>query len=379
VKYLYAVLISALLLQGCNSNPNAIEPSPLPDYDKRFDVDRLWQRDVGVGNKRGTLMLTPVATERWLFTVDANGRLHSFDRNTGKKHWRKELGMRAGGLAAGYGYLIVGTRDGDALALDLETGEQRWKARLSSEVLASPAIDADMVVVQTLDGRVTALRLDTGEHLWSYEEVVPVLTLHGTSAPLIREARVYSAFASGKVVVLEKATGVPVWERRVAEPSGRSEMDRLIDVDANLIVEAGGVFAVTYQGKVAVLDDESGRPFWDKDLSSYQQISSSAGTLFISDDHARVWCIDQRSGSAQWKNEALYGRGLNGTAVQKGLVVSGDDDGYLHWFDSIDGKLVARRFFDADGFAAPPLVYDDILYALSGDGELAAYSIEALK
>lgn len=373
------MLLSVLVLQACNSNPDAIEPSPLPDFDKRFDVDRLWRHDVGFGNRRGALMLTPVATERWVITSDINGRLHSFDRLSGKKHWRKDLETRTGGIAAGYGYLVVGTRDGEVQALDLETGEPRWQARVSSEVLASPALDAGMVVVQTLDGRVTALRLDSGAALWTHEEVVPVLTLHGTSTPLIKNGRIYTAYASGKVVVLDQNTGIPVWERRVAEPTGRSEMDRLVDVDANIIVEAGGVFAVTYQGKVAVLDDESGRPFWDKDMSSYQQISSSAGTLFISDDHGRVWCIDQRTGSAQWKNEKLYGRGLNGTAVQKGLVVSGDDDGYLHWLDSIDGKLVARRFFDADGFAAPPLVYDDVLYALSGDGELAAYSIEALK
>ena len=287
--------------------------------------------------------------------------------------------MRVGGIGAGYGYLIVGTRDGDAVALDAVSGEEKWRVRLSSEVLAAPAISADKVVFQTLDGRVVALNPDTGDQLWSYEEVVPILTLRGTSSPLITNGRVYTGYASGKVVVLDEATGVPVWERRVAEPTGRSELDRLVDVDANIIVEGGGVFAVTFQGKLAVLDNETGRPFWDKDMSSYQQISSSAGTLFISDDHARVWSVDQRTGSALWKSEALYGRVLNGTAIQKGLVVTGDREGYLHWLDAIDGKIVARRFFDADGFAAPPVVYDDTLYVLSGDGELAAYSVESLK
>ena len=376
MKKRLAILLAAFALQACSSNPDAIEPVPLPKFEKRFDVDRLWHRDVGFGNRGGAQVLTPVATERWLITADLYGRLQSFERNKGKKHWRRDLEMNIGAVSAGYGYLMVGTRDGALLALDLETGEERWRARLSGEVLAPPAIDADMVVVQTLDGRVSALKLESGDQLWGYEEVVPVLTLHGTSSPLITNGRVYAAFASGKVVVLDQGTGVPIWERRVAEPTGRSEMDRLIDVDANLIVEAGGVFAVTYQGKVAVLDDESGRPFWDKEMSSYQQMSSSAGTLFIADDHARVWCIDQRTGAAQWKTESLYGRELNGTAIQRGLVVTGDAEGYLHWLDAIDGKLVARRFFDADGFAAPPLVYDDTLYVLSSDGELAAYSIE---
>lgn len=378
MKKLLFVLLPLLLLQGCSSNPEAVEPVDLPKFKKTFDVDRLWHRGAGIGNRNGSLMLAPVVTEQHLYSADLRGRLYCFDRANGKKLWRRDVGLRVGGIGAGYGYLIVGTRDGDAVALDASSGEEKWRVRLSSEVLAAPAISADKVVFQTLDGRVVAMNPDTGDQLWSYEEVVPILTLRGTSSPLITNGRVYTGYASGKVVALDESTGVPVWERRVAEPTGRSELDRLIDVDANIIVEGGGVFAVTFQGKLAVLDDETGRPFWDKDMSSYQQISSSAGTLFISDDHARVWSVDQRTGSALWKSEALYGRILNGTAIQKGLVVTGDREGYLHWFDAIDGKIVARRFFDADGFAAPPVVYDDILYVLSGDGELAAYSIESL-
>lgn len=374
-----ASVLAVFALQGCSSNPNAIEPAPLPSFEKRFDVDRLWHRDAGFGNHRGSLMLKPVATEQFLYTADIRGRLYCYDRETGKKVWRKDLSMRVGGMTAGYGYLILGTRDGDALALDAASGEEKWRIRLSSEVLSAPTISADKVIVQTLDGRVTALNVDSGESIWIHEEVVPILTLRGTSSPLVQSGKVYSAYASGKVVVLDEATGVPFWERRVAEPTGRSELDRLVDIDTNLIVEGGGVFAVTFQGKVAVLEEDSGRPFWDKDMSSYQQVSSDVGALFIADDHGLVWSIDQRTGSALWKNDSLYGRVLNGTAIQRGLVVTGDADGYLHWLDAIDGGIVAQRFFDPDGFAAPPLVYDDTLYALSGDGELAAYSVEALK
>lgn len=379
-KLLLTALPLVALLQACSgAPPDAVEPTPLASFEKAFDVDRLWRRDAGFGNLRGSLMLPPVVTDRFVYTVDIRGRLQCIERKSGKKQWRRDLDLRVGGMNVGYGMIVLGTRDGDALALDADSGEEKWRARLSSEVLAAPALSADKVLVQTIDGRLHALELDTGASRWTYEETVPVLTLRGTSSPVPTGGRVYAAYASGKVVALDGDSGIPVWERRVAEPSGRSELDRLVDIDANLVVENGGVFAVTFQGKVAVLDEASGRPFWDKDMSSHLRISSSAGSLFVADELARVWSLDQRSGAALWKNEALYGRELNGTAIQRGLVVTGDSEGYLHWLDTIDGRIVARRFFDADGFAAPPVVYDDILYVLSGDGELAAYRVDPLQ
>lgn len=372
------LVLLPFLLQACSSNPNVVEPTPLASFERSFDVDRLWHRDAGIGVRLGALTLTPAVTSRHLYVADVEGRLYCFDRLTGKRIWRLETGLRIGALNVGYGYLLLGTRDGEAVALKADSGDEVWRVRLSSEVLASPALGADKVVFQTLDGRITALELDTGSSLWAYEESVPVLTLRGTAAPALSAGRVYAAFASGKVVALEETSGLPIWERRIAEPTGRSELDRLVDIDGNLVVENGGVFAVSFQGKLAVLDQDSGRPYWDKDMSSHQRMSSAAGTLFVADEKGVVWCVEQRSGSALWKNEAFLGRGLNGTAVQQGLVLTGDAEGYLHWLDAIDGHQVARRFFDPDGFAAPPVVYDDVLYVLSGDGELAAYRVEPM-
>lgn len=374
-------LLPLLLVAACGSKPpEAVPPTPLAAFEARFTVKRLWHNDAGAGVRgQSSLQLAPAVSSRFVHVVDVRGRLQAFDRATGKRLWRRETGLRPGGLTVGYGRVLIGTRDGELVSLQAEDGAEQWRVALSGEVLSAPALDGERVVVQTIDGRVMALDAATGAPQWMFEEVVPVLTLRGTSSPVIVGDQVLAAFASGKVVALDADNGLPLWERRIAEPSGRSELERMVDIDGGLVVENGGVFAASYQGQIAVVDQFGGRLFWERPMSSWQPMSSAAGTLFVADADGIVWAIDQRTGSALWKTEALRGRGLTGTAVHNGLVVVGDAEGYLHWLDTIDGTQVARRRFDPDGFAASPVVYDDVLHVFSRDGELAAYRIRPKK
>ena len=373
--WLLPLLFAALWLGGCSSNPNAIEPVDLERFDKEYKVKRIWRRG---GLDDQAVWLRMAISGDALYAADAAGRVYAFSTDRGKRRWRVKLDEPlSAGVGAGYGLVMVGTRQGELVALSAQDGSEQWRQPLSSELLAPPALGDGLVVAQTLDGRVTAFSVEDGTRAWQFEAVVPVLSLRGTAAPLIDGGRVYTGFASGKVVALELASGVPVWEQRVAEPTGRSELDRLVDIDGSLIVEGGAVFAATYQGKVAVLDQESGRPFWDKDISVFRSMDSAEGVLFLSDALARVWAIDQRSSSALWKQEGLYGRGSNGVVVHDDLVVTGDDEGFLHWMESVDGHFVARRRHDRDAFAGPLLARGGVLYALSADGRLAAYRLEA--
>ncbi|MCQ6261275.1 outer membrane protein assembly factor BamB [Alloalcanivorax profundimaris] len=372
-----AVLLCVMALAGCSSNPNAIEPNPLPDFEKRFDVDRLWRSGAGDGVEESAVTLRPAVTAQRVFAADIHGRVYGFDREKGKRQWRAKTGDRiSGGLYAGYGQVLYGTREGEAVALDAETGEELWRTPVSSEIMAEPTSNGLLAIFQTIDGHVQALDAETGEQVWDYETTVPNLTLLGGAQPVIESGRVYAGFASGKVAAIELETGAPVWERRVAEPTGRSELDRLVDVDSSLLVENGGVFTATFQGKLAVLDWENGRPYWNKDLSSHQELSSYLGSLFVSDSDGLVRAAEQRSGSFLWQQDKLYGRRLTGTVVQDGLVAVGDFEGYLHWMDADTGELVARYHHDGDPFAGTPVVYDEVLYALSADGKLAAYRLE---
>jgi outer membrane protein assembly factor BamB len=369
--------VAVLFLTACSKNPNIIEPSPLPEFEAEYRVEQVWRKNAGAGVDDSRMQLRPAATGRSVFAADVEGHVSAFARGKGHRRWRRDTGYRiAGGVEAAYGMVLFGTRDGEVVALSADNGDERWRARVGSEVLAAPATDGNQVVVQTLDGQVVSLNADTGEQRWSFNVSVPVLTLRGTSAPVIANNRVLTAFASGQLVALQSDGGVQAWQHQVAEPTGRSELDRLVDVDANLVVSDGAVFAATFQGKLAVVDLNNGRPYWKRDMSTHVAMDLGSSALFVADDESRVHAIQQRTGDTLWRQDKLRGRRLAGVVVHQQLPVTGDQDGYLHWLDASSGQPVARRRHGGDGFAGAPVVRDAVLYVLGRDGALAAYRLE---
>jgi outer membrane protein assembly factor BamB len=374
------ILTLLVSLAACGNKPKEVEPTALASFDREYRVDRLWHRYSGFGAQRKPLRLEPAASEAHLYIADLTGRVRALKRDSGRTAWRQNTGLRvATGIRGGYGRLLFGTRDGEAVALSADDGSELWRSQLSGELLSRPATDGEVAIFQSQDGRVVALNVTDGSVLWSFEVTVPVLSLRGQAEPLLVGARVFVGTASGRVVALELASGSPVWERRVAEPTGRSELDRLIDIDGNLILQNGGLFVTTFQGKLAVLDEDSGRVYWDMNMSNANVMSSLSGTLFIADHQGVVRAVDQRTGKDLWKQEGLIARQLTGTAIHNDLVVVGDRQGFLHWLDPQTGNFVARRRHDPDGFSATPMVYGDVLYAVSADGEVAAYRLKAIR
>ena len=64
--------------------------------------------------------------------------------------------------------------------------------------------------------------------------------------------------------------------------------------------------------------------------------------------------------------------GLAANWLLDGLVVVGDFEGYLHWMDHTDGRLIARTRVGSDPITTGLQVYNNVLYVQGDGGELAA-------
>ena len=378
MRWTHAVMLaSAVLVAGCSSTGSKeLPPAELSKFTEEVRLEKQWSRSIGEGQGETWNQLELAAEGDTLFAADVEGLVVAMNRESGTVLWEQELDKPvSGGVGAAYGLVLVGTLKGEVIALDSVNGEVKWRARVGSEVLAAPVSNGDVVVVQTQDDHVVALDAASGERRWSYESTPAVLTLRGTGAPVVTNRLVVAGLSSGKVIALDAQRGIPVWEQRVAVPQGRSELERMVDIDGGLLLSAGTLYVVTYQGQLAALDLQSGRPLWQRQASSYVGVALGFGNVYLSQANGSVEGIDERSTSALWSNESLARRQLTTPAVFSSNVAVGDLEGYLHLLSQVDGRFVGRERVDSDGLRARPLVVGDWLYAYGNSGKLVAYTI----
>ncbi len=369
--------LSAAVMVGCSSSKKELPPAELEKFNAEVELDRIWKRNVGVGQGDLYNNLTPALDGLTLYAADAKGRVVALERETGKEKWEVKLKEPlSGAVGAGGGLVLVGTLDGQVITLDEADGSEKWRAQVSSEVLAAPQTNGDVVVVQTQDDKLVALDISNGERRWIYESTLPVLTVRGHSEPVVDVRQVFAGLASGKVVALSAETGIPMWEQRVAQPTGRSELERMVDIDGRLLLDDQTLYVVSYQGNVAALDAQSGRPLWQHAASSYVGPGAGFGSVYISEADGTVQALDAGSATELWSTEALARRQLTAPVAFSNFVAVGDFEGYLHLLGQTDGRMAGRVRVDGDGLRAAPLTVGDLLFVYGNSGDLAAYKLK---
>ncbi|MBR9911208.1 MAG: outer membrane protein assembly factor BamB [Gammaproteobacteria bacterium] len=367
-----------LLLAACSSNDTVeLEPAELVKFKETVEVKRLWSQSIGSGaGSHYTLLPTAIAGDD-IFAVDTEGLLMAVNRLNGKKRWRIELEERvASGVGAAQGKLFVGTLNGELVALSASDGSELWRTRLSSEVLAPPQSNGSVVVVQTQDGRIVGLDTGSGRQLWMQEVAVPALTLRGTSTPIVTDTAVYAGFASGKIMALDVKDGLVQWEQRVALATGRSELERVVDINAAPLLEGDILYCGSYQGRLVALNRGTGAGLWAKKESSFNNLAAGNQQIYLTDENAIVKAYNANSGTLVWENDQLIRRQVGAPQTFGNYVAVADFEGYVHIMNQSDGTFVARRKVDGDGVRSPMQGVDNILYVYGNSGDLVALRAE---
>ena len=349
----------------------------LVDIENKIKVRKLWTAKLGKDAKFLRVALRPAGDGSRIYAASVDGNVLAFDPESGKRIWRTELDIElAGGPGVGEGLVVVATEDGLAVALDASTGEESWRSDVGAESLAVPAIKGDMVIVQTVDNRIHGLAAYDGSERWTVEQPTPALTVRGSSSPALAGTSAVVGFDNGRLVAIDLDTGDVLWEQLLSPPQGRTDLERLSDIDGAIAVVAQDVYAAGYQGRLAALAAESGQLLWVREISSIEGVAADWNNVYTVREGGELVSMIRRDGTEAWRDDSLLRRELTLPMSFDTTVVVGDFEGYLHFFSNIDGEPVARLRFGGAAITADPMVMGNRLYVQSDDGTLGCFVIQ---
>jgi outer membrane protein assembly factor BamB len=375
------VLVAALLapvlltLGACDSKDKKVDkPAELTDIKSpTVRIQKVWSASVGGGGKKLRLGLGLASLGNKLFAAGREGDVAAFDLNTGKQLWRVDTKLElAGGTGAGADAVAVGSADGTVVLLSADNGAQRWRADVKGEVLSAPAVSENQVIVRTVDGKMRGLALSDGVEVWTTEQQIPRLTLRGTAAPVVARDLALSGFDNGRVLAVSMNDGTTVWDSPVSPSHGRTELERLNDIDAAVRVEGEDVFVAGFQGRAAMLSLESGQVWWTREVSSYRGVDIDSDQMYVSTSEGFLVALKRRTGVEVWRHDSLKLRSLSAPAVVGDYVVVADLEGYVHWFDRATGVVAGRAKTSGDRVTNAPLSVNGIIYVISDKGDITA-------
>lgn len=345
------VLCSIFIISSCSSmdglrfwksdeiDPD--EPKELVAFSNQKNIVIEWKNSFKGENEIGNFL--PDFSAQNLFFSDASGNVSSINASTGDRNWSIELNFLASGTSAGFGLVVVSDIDGNVIAVDQNDGSKLWSTNVKGEVLSKVAIDAKIVVVKTGSGELLGLDRENGEILWSYRSKLPLLTVRGSSSPVIVDDLVYVSFDNGRLGVFELNSGFQVWDGAISYVKGVSELENLIDSDSSPVVDGGLIYTTNYQGNLNIFDTAQKRSVWSYETSSFYSPIVSRGMLTIVEANSGLRSFALKTLQESWTNDDYINRDLSNAVSYKGSLVVGDFEGYVHVIDTLNGKTIGRK------------------------------------
>lgn len=377
-------LLASLALVSCNKlddyllgKDNTPTPKVLTPVASKVAIRETWSTPTGASRKGSTfLKLKPVITGNVIYTADTSGVVQAINKTSGAPIWSRKLqsGIISGPSVA-QGYVVVGTDSSNIVALKQGDGSEVWRSNLSGDALSKPVLVRNEVLAKTIDGNLYAFDLASGKQLWLSEHGAPGLILKASSSPVMVDSKVaLVGYSDGKLDAVDIQTGQVLWQRGIAYATGASDVERLVDIDADPIVQGNVVLLASYQGYIGALSLDNGQFIWRKPASTYTNIVVKGNTLYMSDSNDVVWAINKNNGQVNWKQTELKARGLTEPVLMGDQLIVGDKTGMLHILSTKTGEFVSRIQLSG-AITVSPSVADNNVYVMTANGKLSRFSV----
>jgi outer membrane protein assembly factor BamB len=373
-------LVPVLLLGACSSldklNPFSsstpkVKVAELVPFQSTAELRGQWQANIG---SAGDLTFSPAVVGDSVYAAARDGAIARFDG--GRQIWRIAAGQPiSGGVGSDGKLVVVATPKGEVLAFDAASGHEKWKARVSSEVLAAPAVGDGLVVVRSGDSRIFGFDAADGKRRWVYQRSTPALSLRSNVGVVLAGRHTLVGFPGGKLAAIANNNGAVVWEVTVALPKGATELERVADVTSSPVISGTTVCAAAFQGRVACFDSSSGNTLWSREMSSSAGLDIDSRYVYVADDKGAVHALDRTSGASVWKQDKLTNRGVSRPVALANGVAVADFQGVVHLLRREDGTFAARTTTDGSAVRAEPVRFGAGMLVQTANG--GVYALEA--
>ena len=397
LQRLLGIALATTLIAGCSwfggddNEPEEVKPNPLTAINAEARLETLWSRKIGDGAGDRAVRLRPAVVGGRIFAASADGTVKALTTDTGREIWSteirklftkeelvygftKDLDVITGGVGANEELVVVGTGSGEIVALNQSDGTLAWRSRVSSEMLSVPAVDRELVVAQTIDGKIAAFEALDGERRWIYSNNIPALTLRGTASPMMVSDIIVGAFASGRIAFLGRDNGLAAYDQRIGVAQGNSDLERLVDIDGQMVEMDGSIFVAGFQGRVVGIELNTGRILWAEETSSIAGLGSGFGNIYLATADDQVVAYNANDGREIWRVDALLNRDITAPVAFGSYIAITDFEGYIHLLAQSDGRFVGRKKA-GKGFQAGLVSSNSRLYAMDDNGSLSALEI----
>lgn len=306
-----------------------------------------------------------IAQERLVVVGTSEGRLVALDADTGQERWSVQTGARVDAPPSCDGeVIVVGNNGGLVTAVNLGGGKL-WTAQVRGEVDGPAVFQGDVVVFQDTGDVVHALDRETGKARWTYTRELPdYFTVGGSSWPVISGGRVLAGFSDGVLAALDLADGDLVWGRNLSA----GERD-FVDVDS-ISVWDGVVYASSYAGGLYALDANSGEERWHNELKGVSRVVRQGEALYATSSSRYVVSLDAGSGELVWSYRHETGTPTH-PALVGDVLLYGAAESSAYATDRRSGAVLLE-FDPRAGFNAPVTVEGEDVYLFSNGGTLYA-------
>ena len=372
------VIFFLFLNQGCSlfggdEEDESLLPAELIEFTETVDVDQQWKASVGKGHEGLGIALNPTTDGETVYAASFNGNVIAINANNGRKIWKQSFDFSfTAGPTYKDGILVLGTNNGELINIDSMTGEILWTTTVSSEILAPVAIKDDQIFVRSVDGNLTAFLSNNGSLMWTANHRVPRLSLRGTTSPEVFANAVLSGFDDGKVSAYDLVDGSLLWETMLTPPGGRTEIEKINDIDAPMTIVGNELYVGSYQGALAALALESGDIIWLTEASIYAGMAVDEDAVFVSESDGSVMALSRFTGREIWKKDNLLNRYPSAPVIIGDSIIVGDLEGYLHWLDKESGETQQRISIGKDKISSVPLVMEDTVIVQTDGGNLVS-------